>query len=61
MYKPFIVYEAKYSMLGKKLAECRTLEAARKFVKKHSKGSAECTWKFDGSNEDWGEYAIRRW
>lgn len=61
MYYPFIVYSNRDGMLNKKLAECNTLTSARNFINKVSKGKASCTWEFDGCNEEWGGYSIRRW
>ena len=56
MYKAFIVYyhgEKKST----KLAECNSLESARKFVKKKSGGQA-CTYPWDGATEAYGLYVI---
>ena len=60
-YEPFIVYSNRNGMLDKKLAECNTLISARNFINKVSKGKASCVWEFDGGNEEWDGYSIRRW
>lgn len=56
MYKPFTVYYYGNNKLIK-LAECNTLESARRFVKKRS-GGEDCTYPWDGSSEGYGRYII---
>ena len=61
MYKPFIIYYLgdgfkRYNKVTK-LAECNSLESARKFVKKKSGGQA-CTYPWDGATEVYDRYVI---
>lgn len=56
MYEPFFVYYFDHEKCTK-LAECNSLESARKFVKKKSGGQA-CTYPWDGATEGYGRYVI---
>lgn len=56
MYEPFIVYHYDKEKCTK-LAECNSLESARKLVKKKSGGQV-CTYPWDGATEAYDRYVI---
>ena len=58
MYKAFIVYYFDHEKCTK-LAECNSLESARRFVKKKS-GGQECSYPWDGHSEGYKQYVIDR-
>lgn len=62
MYEPYVVFYFRKHGKGRsieKLAECNSLESARKLVKKKSKG-AEVTYPWDGHTEGYEDYIIDR-